>query len=129
MSENLPENTPPAYTTPAAACAAGCGSAAEQVPGKTLGIVGLVLAFLVPIVGLILSIVAVIQSRKAKVGNIPGIIGIIIGVLGSIIWIFVIVSIVSLAGMGIDVAEQCMNGAATVEVAGQTVSCSDVMTE
>jgi hypothetical protein len=41
------------------------------VPGKTLGIVGLVLAFVMPLLGLILSIVAKVQSRGAGAKNTP----------------------------------------------------------
>lgn len=102
-----------------------CGASAR--PGKTLGIVGLILAILLPIIGLVLSIVAVVQSRKAGASNIPGVIGIIIGALGTIGYIILIVSLVSLAGVGMDAAQQCLNGAYSVTIAGQEVLCSDVV--
>jgi len=60
-------------------------------PGKTLGIVGLVLAFLLPLVGLIVSIIAQNQSKAAgypnKLARIGVIVAIIFMVLGLIIGI------------------------------------------
>ena len=63
----------PAYPAPA-----------PNNPGKTMGIVGLILSclFFIPfasLVGVILSIVAFVQSRKAKMANGPALAGIIIG--------------------------------------------------
>ena len=52
-------------TTPAPAPAPGAAPVAD---GKTLGIVGLVLAFLIPIAGIIVSIIAKNQSKAAGVG-------------------------------------------------------------
>ena len=49
-------------------------------PGKTLGIVGLVLVFLTVIIGLILSIVANGQSKAAGYTNTPAKVGIILGI-------------------------------------------------
>ena len=66
MSENLPENTPPAYTAPAAPAAPGYGAApAPESKGLALssmivGIVSLVLAWPISIVGIIGGIVALI---------------------------------------------------------------------
>ena len=56
-------------------------AAAPAVPGKTLGIVGLVLAFLFPLLGLILSIVAANQSKAAGVPNTPAKVGIILSII------------------------------------------------
>ena len=73
--------TPPAPQAPAPA----------DFPGKTLGIVGLVLAILLPLVGLIISIVANSQSKKAGYPNGLAKAGIIVGAiltaLGVIFWI------------------------------------------
>ena len=62
-------------------------------PGKTLGIVGLILAILLPLVGLIISIVAQSQSKKAgypnglaKAGIIVGAILTALGIIFSIIY-------------------------------------------
>ncbi len=67
--------------------------AGTDYPGKTLGIVGLVLVFFTGIVGLILSAVALNQSKKAgytntpaKVGLILGIVFVALGLLFTILW-------------------------------------------
>ena len=73
-------------------------------PAKTLSIVGLVLAIVVPLVGLIISIVARKQSRQAGFDNGMAKAGIIVGailtVLGLIVAIINIVIIVSAGGAG-----------------------------
>ena len=56
-------------------------SPAPVADGKTLGIVGLVLAFLVPLAGLIVSIIAGGQSKKAGVPNGPAKAGVIISII------------------------------------------------
>lgn len=138
MSENLPDNNQPAQPfypsqpTPGMAGVPGMhaapayGAAPAKVPGKTLGIVGLILAFLFSILGLILSIVAFAQSRKAGASNVPAVIGIVVGALGTIGWIFGIIAIVGLISTSLDVAQQCLDGAYSVTVAGQEVLCSTV---
>jgi hypothetical protein len=84
--------TPTPATTPAAAPA--------DFPGKTLGIVGLVLAILVPLVGLIISAVANSQSKAAGYPNQLAKIGIIVGAiltaLGIIVGIIYAVTLGSL---------------------------------
>jgi|GEM_PF-446592 len=64
------------------------------VPGRTLGIVALILAFFFQLLGLILGIVALVQSRKAGVKNAPAVwaiaLSIVFGVIGTIILIVVI---------------------------------------
>ena len=70
------------------------------VPGKTLGIGGLILAFVAAPVGFVVSLVARSQSKKAGVANTPATAGIIIGLIITIIWIVVvIVSIVAGAAL------------------------------
>ncbi len=51
------------------------------VPGKTLGIVGLILAIVSPLIGLILSIIAHSQSKAFGVPNGPAKAGIIVGII------------------------------------------------
>ncbi|MEO5921212.1 MAG: hypothetical protein ABIQ01_08725 [Pseudolysinimonas sp.] len=82
--------TPP----PAAAPAATPGD------GKTLGIVGLILAFLAAPVGFIISLVARGQSKKAGVPNTPATAGIIIGLILTLIWIVIVVVSV-IAGLAV----------------------------
>jgi hypothetical protein len=77
-----PESQPAA--APAAPAAPAPGT---TYPGKTLGIVGLVLSFLVAIVGLILSAIALSQSKKAGYKNTPAKVGLILGIVFSVLWI------------------------------------------
>lgn len=48
-------------------------------PGKTLGIVGLIVAIFANIVGMIISIIAFNQSKSAGYKNTPALAGIIVG--------------------------------------------------
>ncbi|MDN5669308.1 MAG: DUF4190 domain-containing protein [Renibacterium salmoninarum] len=83
-------------------------AAGGDYPGKTLGIVGLVFAFVFPLAGWIISAIAGKQSKAvgmpntpAKVGLILSIIFTIIGVVFIIIYIIAIVAIVN-SGYTID---------------------------
>ncbi|MGG7507297.1 hypothetical protein [Plantibacter sp. YIM 135249] len=70
-------------------------AAPADYPGKTLGLVGLILAIILPLVGLILSLVAQSQSKKAGVPNTLAKVGVIIGaILTALGIISVIISIV-----------------------------------
>jgi hypothetical protein len=60
--------------------------------GKTLGIVGLILAFVFSLAGLIVSLIARGQSKAAGVPNTPATVGIVISIIGlvlGLIWIIV----------------------------------------
>ena len=85
-------------TTPAPTPAPGPAPVSD---GKTLGIVGLVLAFVIPLAGLIVSIIAGNQSKAAGVENTPARIGVILSiiflVLGVIIGIIYAITLGSLA--------------------------------
>ncbi|GAA2231454.1 hypothetical protein N1031_07745 [Herbiconiux moechotypicola] len=78
-------------------------AAGTDYPGKTLGIVGLVVAILAPLIGLIISAVAYTQSKRVGVKNSLAFIGIIVGaaltVLGFIVSIFSIIAAASGAAM------------------------------
>jgi len=54
-------------------------------PGKTLGIIGLILAFFANVVGLIVSIVALRKSKKAGFENGPATAGIVVSILSILI--------------------------------------------
>jgi len=74
-----PNAQPPVYQPqPTYAQAA---PAPSDYPGKTLGIVGLVLVFFVSLVGLILSAVALNQSKAAGYKNTPAKVGLILGII------------------------------------------------
>jgi uncharacterized membrane protein len=93
-----------------------------SVPGRVLGIVGLVVDFFVPLVGLILSIVARSQSKKAAVPNTPAKIGVILGIIFLILQIIgIIIFIVVIAG----VASHCADlGPGVHELNGTRYTCS-----
>lgn len=78
------------------------GGAPVEDPGKTLGIVGLVLAFVFSIAGIVVSAIARKQSREAgfdnqlaKWGLILSIVFTALGVLGIILWFVVIAAALS----------------------------------
>jgi hypothetical protein len=78
------------------------GAVPADYPGKTLGLVGLILAIVAPLIGLILSIVAGKQSKEAGYPNQLAKIGVIIGailtavyIIGIIIYVIFVVSLMS----------------------------------
>ena len=54
---------------------------APVADGKTLGIVGLILAFVIPLAGLIVSVIAGNQSKAAGVENTPAKVGVILSII------------------------------------------------
>ena len=87
--------TDPVVPTPAAAPVVATGAVD---PGKTLGIVGLILSFVGPasLLGFILCIVARNMSKKAGFKNTPATVGIVIGIIVLVISvIFIIIAAVT----------------------------------
>lgn len=146
MTDPQNPQQPPAYETPAYPSAppaapaydpanAGVGYNAP-VPGKTMGIVALVLA-IVPVglqlIGLILGIVALVQSKKAGVKNPQALWAIIVSsvliVIGTIVAIVVISSLASLVGDITPQIQACIDngGVGTVEVNGVTLTCEQIL--
>ncbi|MDN5761724.1 MAG: DUF4190 domain-containing protein [Microlunatus sp.] len=76
--ETPSDQPPPGYQQPA-------GATPGDYPGKTLGIVGLVLSFFTAVIGLIVSIIALRKSKKAGFGNTPAVIGIIVGIVATVV--------------------------------------------
>ena len=66
---------------------------AGDYPGKTLGIVGLVLAIVAPIVGVIVSAIAMSQSKKAGYPNKLAKIGIIVGIVLTVLYVVLYVTV------------------------------------
>jgi len=98
------------------------GSAPAAVPGKTLGIVALILAFFFQLIALILGIVALSQSRKVGAKNTPALVAIILSIVFGIVWILIIGGLV--AG-GAALLGQCADlGPGIHEVNGVTITCS-----
>jgi hypothetical protein len=73
-------------------------------PGKTLGIVGLIVAIFFNLIGLIISAIALNQSKKAGYKNTPALVGVIIGavllVIGIIVGIIAIIAAVAAVNSG-----------------------------
>ncbi|SDY87401.1 hypothetical protein [Herbiconiux ginsengi] len=63
--------------------------AGQDFPGKTLGIVGLILAIFFNLIGLIVSAIALSQSKKAGFKNTPALAGVIVGAVLLVIGIIV----------------------------------------
>jgi uncharacterized membrane protein YdbT with pleckstrin-like domain len=85
-------------------------AAAAPIPGRTLGIVGLVLAVLAPLVGLILSTIAKSQSKRAGVTNGPATAG---------IWVSIVLMVLTLVIIGVTVAMSMTAVGAAVEMCNQ----------
>ncbi|WP_052367237.1 DUF4190 domain-containing protein [Paraoerskovia marina] len=96
-----------------------------SVPGKTMGIVGLVLAFFMPIVGLVLSIVAFVQSKKAGFSNGPALAGIILGAIFTILATIALILIFTVMGGVVDLyIENCIDGSGgTFVYEGEEFAC------
>ncbi|WP_261164930.1 DUF4190 domain-containing protein [Microbacterium sp. Marseille-Q6965] len=62
----------------------------DDYPGKTLGIVGLVFAFVFALAGLIISAIALNQSKQAGFKNTPAKIGLILSI------VFLVISIIAI---------------------------------
>lgn len=94
-------------------------------PGKTLGIVGLVLVFVTVVIGLVISIVANSQSKAAGYTNTPAKVGIILGIVFLVLGLIVgIVAIVIGINTAAAVVEACQElGEGVHEVDGVTYTC------
>ncbi|QAY72407.1 DUF4190 domain-containing protein [Agromyces protaetiae] len=116
----------PSAQPPAPAPTAAPPAAPAAFPGKGLGIAGIVLAILVPLVGLILSIVANSQSKKAGFANGPAKAGIIVGAILTALGVIggIVFAIAGAALFG-NIAEMCSQlGPGVWEVDGVTYTCS-----
>ncbi|GMM96296.1 DUF4190 domain-containing protein [Microbacterium sp. MTN4-26] len=101
-SSAYPPPAQPGGHPPAPPAAPGAQDApapsSAPTPGKTLGIVALVLSFFVQLVALILGIVALVQSRKAGAKNGFAVAAIIISSVLMVIGI--IIAVVLIAALG-----------------------------
>lgn len=136
MTSNSPENP---YTQPAAAPygqqpAAPYGQqpapygAPATDPGKTMAIIAIILPFVgFGLVGLILGIVAKVKSKKAGYKNTLALVAIIISIVAIVVSIIVgIVLAVTFANLATEISQACQNGAETVTINGQVISCTGV---
>lgn len=83
-------------------------------PGKTLGIVGLVMAFIfvLNIVGLILSIIGLRKSKNAGLKNGPALAGIIVSIVTILGGIVILVTAIALTAVGITALQELCEGQA-----------------
>ncbi|WP_053352825.1 DUF4190 domain-containing protein [Leucobacter musarum] len=149
MSDNLPGNEPAAGPVPPAAPSASSVPPAPSAPvapgvpsyagapvqkkglalsALILGILSLVFSW-VPIAGAVGGIIALILGIVAlRKGQSKGLslTGIITGALALIIGAIVTIGFFVALSLGLGAAQECLNGADTVEIAGQTVSCSSI---
>ena len=109
MTEPAPVTPPPAVVASA--------------PGRTLGIVALIVSFFVSILGLILGIVAKVQSNRAGVKNTPATVAIVLSIL---FLVGTIILVVVLAGSAAALLAQCGDlGPGVHELdSGVTITCS-----
>ncbi len=97
-------------------------SGPTSYPGKTLGIIGVVLAVPVSLIGLVISIVALAQSKRAGYQNVPAIVGIIISAGLLLVGTAVVILLVVVFG---NIIGQCAElGPGTHYVDGVTYRCS-----
>lgn len=90
-------------------------------PGRTLGIVGLVLSFVAAVVGLVVSIVALRRSRRAGFRNRFALAGVVVG--GVVTLLYVVLFAVGGLALG-GVAAKCSElGPGTHTVNGVTYTC------
>lgn len=106
----------------APAYSGGAAPSGDATAGKTLGIVGLILAFLAPPIGLILSIVALVQSKNAGVKNTLAKVGLILSI------VFIVLGIIIAVVIGVATAaaftEACASLGSGVHTDGTTtITC------
>jgi uncharacterized membrane protein len=87
-------------------------------PGRTLGIVGLVLSFVAALVGLVVSAIALRTSRRAGFRNGVALAGVIVGGVVTLVWLVVVA--VALGGVAATCSEL---GPGTHTVNGVTYTC------
>lgn len=112
--------------TPAPAPDAAYSAPVAENPGKTLGIIGLVLAFVANIVGLIVSIIALNKSKKAGFKNGPALAGIIIASISVVISVIAVITVISLGAAATGMISEACAGFASGEVISDgvtTITC------
>jgi preprotein translocase subunit SecG len=106
----------------APAYSGGSASSGDATAGKTLGIVGLILAFLAPPIGLILSIVALVQSKNAGVKNTLAKVGLILSIVFIVLGIIITIALVAVGASA--VSEVCGElGSGTHTSGSTTITC------
>ncbi|WP_415854729.1 hypothetical protein [Sinomonas sp. G460-2] len=96
--------------------------APQPIPGKTLGIISIILPFVgLGLIGLILGIVGKVQAKKAEYKNTPAVVGIVLGAISVVVGLIVTITII--AGITA-VAQQCQQlGPGIHKQGGVTITC------
>lgn len=99
----------------------GSAQPPADYPGKTLGLVGLILAIVAPLIGLIVSLIARSQSKAVGMPNGKAKAGIIVGLVLTVIGLIV----GGIAGFGaFQLISQCADlGPGAHQVNGVTITC------
>ena len=122
---DAPPPAPPVPPAPPAAAYAGA-AAAPVNPGKTMGVVALVLSIIgLHLIGIIVGFVGLNQSKKAGQSNGFALAGVIIGFIGLVIGVIVAIVLIS-SGAAIfgGLAQVCNElGSGVWEVNGVTYTC------
>ncbi|HEU4808498.1 MAG TPA: DUF4190 domain-containing protein [Homoserinimonas sp.] len=97
-------------------------------PGKTLGIVGLVMSFffVLNIIGLILSIVGLNKSKKAGFKNGPALAGLIISIVTIVVGVIILIAVIALGAAGLNAIAEACAGYASGEILSDgvtTITC------
>ena len=121
-------NGVPAYQPEPTGTPAGAPYAPAPIaenPGKTMGIVALILAIFLNIVGAIVGIVALNKSKKAGFKNGPALAAIIVGfVLFVLTIIIIVVSVMAGVAAYQQIVDACGGlGGQQVVISGTTVTC------
>jgi len=128
-SDGGPPVTPPVPPAPAAGPAVPAPPRASDTyaqpaavnPGRTLGIVGLILAFFVSPAGIIVSAIGLSKSRKSGNKNGLALAGLILSI---VFFIIAIVVTALLVGAAVEVLNQCAGlGGGVQQINGVTVTC------
>jgi hypothetical protein len=120
MAQQFPNPGSP-YIPPTQQQAPAYGVPPVENPGKTLGIVGLVLAFIISPVGLVVSIVGLMKSKKANMSNGIAVAGIVISAISVIAGVLISVMLV---GAATTLVAQCADlGPGSHVVNGVTITC------
>jgi hypothetical protein len=107
---NGPPPPAPAYSQPPA-----------PDPGRTLGIVGFILAFFVSPAGIVVSAIGLFKSRRAGRKNGLALAGLILSIVFFIVTVLIIVLIVAAA---VSVLNQCaILGGGVQTIGGTAVTC------
>jgi len=92
-----------------------------SVPGRTLGIIALIVAFPANVIGIILGIIALVQSRRAGAKNGFAVAAIIVGAVLAVIGIILTIVFITSAAALLSTCTEL--GTGVWQVGDQTVTC------